>query len=624
MAVKLGSLLIELGLDSARFRSGTRAAERDMDRFKRGVTNGANAVKGAIVGMVGAIGVGVFTTAIRDGLEYASALGEVAQQLGVTTDSLQEYRYAATQVGLSTEEMDAALARLTRTIGATPEKLTRLGIAVRDANGNMRDAGDILPDLAEALQALDSPAQRAAVLVDLFGRSGQKLAPLLAEGAAGVNGLRDAAHRLGIVLSSDQIQSADDAADKLSAVQTVLQARIAGVVADNADEIVRLANALATLAEKAIKAIDALIRLRGQLTATNSARREAASAVTALPGESALQTQLRRNRASDAAGRRANADNPGSSMFGGLITVRQQRATPPRTRQRNFNDDLSDQALNGAPTVAANLREVTAAANVARPALQAVAPELQGLLDQLFPDRVARRELADNLKLLDDALRANQITLAQHAAATAQANFQYRESVGRVTDWAEGVREALLDVEVQVPSTEEVFGDLADHFERDADRLLDASERSQRAFYGVLDGLRGLSEGIKRGDIFSILEGVIGVLNGIGSSMPGGLNIGGLKFGSIPGFANGTNFAPGGLAWVGERGRELVNLPRGSQVIPNNKLGGMGGSIAQIVPSPYFDVVVDGRVQRAAPGIAGAGAKGAMQASQRIGQRRLA
>ena len=43
----------------------------------------------------------------------------------------------------------------------------------------------------------------------------------------------------------------------------------------------------------------------------------------------------------------------------------------------------------------------------------------------------------------------------------------------------------------------------------------------------------------------------------------------------IPGFASGTDSAPGGLAVVGENGPELVNLPQGSQVIPNNKLGGV-------------------------------------------------
>lgn len=47
--------------------------------------------------------------------------------------------------------------------------------------------------------------------------------------------------------------------------------------------------------------------------------------------------------------------------------------------------------------------------------------------------------------------------------------------------------------------------------------------------------------------------------------------------GSVFGFADGTPFAPGGLAMVGERGPELVNLPRGSQVIPNHKIGEAGG-----------------------------------------------
>lgn len=51
----------------------------------------------------------------------------------------------------------------------------------------------------------------------------------------------------------------------------------------------------------------------------------------------------------------------------------------------------------------------------------------------------------------------------------------------------------------------------------------------------------------------------------------------------IPGFANGTRSAPGGLAVVGERGPELVNLPRGSQVIPNHQLNGVGRNQATSV-----------------------------------------
>jgi len=45
--------------------------------------------------------------------------------------------------------------------------------------------------------------------------------------------------------------------------------------------------------------------------------------------------------------------------------------------------------------------------------------------------------------------------------------------------------------------------------------------------------------------------------------------------GLFPGFAKGTDSAPGGLAVVGEKGPELVNLPKGSQVIPNHRISNM-------------------------------------------------
>jgi hypothetical protein len=61
------------------------------------------------------------------------------------------------------------------------------------------------------------------------------------------------------------------------------------------------------------------------------------------------------------------------------------------------------------------------------------------------------------------------------------------------------------------------------------------------------------------------------ITKGFYESLPGPLKgaLGKAKegFEAVNPFAAGTNFAPGGIALVGERGPELVNLPRGSQVI---------------------------------------------------------
>lgn len=62
-------------------------------------------------------------------------------------------------------------------------------------------------------------------------------------------------------------------------------------------------------------------------------------------------------------------------------------------------------------------------------------------------------------------------------------------------------------------------------------------------------------------------------ISGLISSALGGVGGGPANLlAGIPGYASGTGNHPGGLAWVGEHGRELVAMPRGSQVIPNHRL----------------------------------------------------
>jgi hypothetical protein len=60
----------------------------------------------------------------------------------------------------------------------------------------------------------------------------------------------------------------------------------------------------------------------------------------------------------------------------------------------------------------------------------------------------------------------------------------------------------------------------------------------------------------------------------------------------IPGFAGGTDDAPGGLSIVGEDGPELMNVPKGAKITPNNMLGAgvRPLSVAQSNYAPTFDL----------------------------------
>lgn len=269
----IGALRVTLGLDSAEFSRGATAAEKRAEalgyRIGRSMKLSALEVArftSAFAGLGAIAGSAALSKLASDGLDYASSLGEVAQQLGVTTRDLQVYRYAASQVGIEQEEIDRSLAKLTLTMGKAREGakgplavFRQLGAAIgTDILANAQTAGDAIPLIAEALGKIPDPASRAAIEVELFGKAGQKLDTLLAGGAAGVNGLRDAAHSLGIVLSDEQIKNADDTADKLSELKQVLGANIAGAVADNAKSIYLLADSLVQVAAAAVQAFGSL------------------------------------------------------------------------------------------------------------------------------------------------------------------------------------------------------------------------------------------------------------------------------------------------------------------------------------------------------------------------------
>ena len=125
---------------------------------------------------------------------------------------------------------------------------------------------------------------------------------------------------------------------------------------------------------------------------------------------------------------------------------------------------------------------------------------------------------------------------------------------------------------------------LASQFESAADRLIDKLIDSLLD----IDFAALLGDGKGGGSIFDVIfnrGGIAGQGGGVGSG--GGNWLGNLFSSLFGGFgknARGTDWWPGGPSWVGEEGPELVNLPRGAQVIDADRSrrmaatgGGSGG-----------------------------------------------
>lgn len=204
----------------------------------------------------------------------------------------------------------------------------------------------------------------------------------------------------------------------------------------------------------------------------------------------------------------------------------------------------------------------------------------------------------------------------------------------RIVELNELVRAGVLDWDTYSRAVGQAQEDMNAAGETGSQMFATLRDGAADMVAGVIEGTTSIKDAMSSmlaqlsSDLLrSGIGGIFGQIFGGGGGAGGGIFAGIGKAISIPGFANGTNFAPGGLAWVGERGRELVNLPRGSQVIPHAESMEMmrgGGYREQAVRvlvgvdprdgslRPY----VAGEIDRATPGIQ-RGAVGAVQTGAR-------
>lgn len=162
---------------------------------------------------------------------------------------------------------------------------------------------------------------------------------------------------------------------------------------------------------------------------------------------------------------------------------------------------------------------------------------------------------------------------------------QNDESLAKVAnDQVKAILETTAKVSPEMDAIQTRTDELNQSFESLGNSVSDAFKGMLTGAMSWKDGMRGLISSVidqlwKLFVVQKIVGLVTGALGGATGTSTGFSPTTSVTppSGFMPGFANGTSYAPGGMALVGERGPELVNLPRGSQVIPNHKIGGLSG-----------------------------------------------
>ncbi len=237
-------------VDEQARQTGTRMS-RSFARASRAAAGMAKAVfsvRGAFVALAGVTALGL---AIKRSIDFVEQIGKVADAVGISTDALQELRFAADLAGVSQEKFDKALLKLTRNIGELGRSSNELDTALRDlaptllADLKAADGMTEAVDLAfAALAGMEDQTRKAAVANALFGRSGILVTNIVRDGAEAFDKMRQEARDLGIIIEESLIRNAEDTKDKLTVLSTVLEAKLNVALVELAPVIDKVATAL--------------------------------------------------------------------------------------------------------------------------------------------------------------------------------------------------------------------------------------------------------------------------------------------------------------------------------------------------------------------------------------------
>lgn len=231
------------------------AFERTTGKIGRSMTKAGTVMLGASAAVGGSIlAVGKSTA------DYAGDMYDMARGAGIGVEAFQKLAYAGRMSGVETEKLSASLVKFDRMVAEAAggnktymQTFEDLGIKIKDSAGNLRQPNEIFEDVADIFHNTEDGIGKTALAVELFGKSGADLIPMLNDGKAGLKAFYAEAERLGLVLSDETTAKGDAFSDQLENIGE----QVKGVKLQLGAALIP---ALSAAAEKISKVIDKITR----------------------------------------------------------------------------------------------------------------------------------------------------------------------------------------------------------------------------------------------------------------------------------------------------------------------------------------------------------------------------
>lgn len=211
----LGTLLLRLAADAGQFESDLGRAARIAEKRGQEIEKRFKQV-GAVIGTAFVAAAGALTTLTKSAIDTADKFALMSQKVGVSVESLSTLTYAAQQSGVQVDQLQGGMVKLAKNasdaamgVGTAVNGFDALGISVKNADGSLKGTDKLLGEIATQFAKYEDGANKTALAVNLFGRAGAELIPLLNEGAGGIEKLQERAKELGLQISGETAAQAD-------------------------------------------------------------------------------------------------------------------------------------------------------------------------------------------------------------------------------------------------------------------------------------------------------------------------------------------------------------------------------------------------------------------------------
>lgn len=177
---------------------------------------------------------------IVDTVNYADKMGDLAAKYDTTSKTIQEFNYLATQTGTTVETITSSMAMMYNRAKEGDEAFDKIGVSVRDANGNLKAMDELFWEVKEKLDGITNSGEKSAAMLDVFGRSAMTNGEFFRKDVKELRAMADEAERLGIIMGEQVTDAAGAVNDKLDQLRLQGSSVLASLLSGEEDADVKV------------------------------------------------------------------------------------------------------------------------------------------------------------------------------------------------------------------------------------------------------------------------------------------------------------------------------------------------------------------------------------------------